>query len=193
MPVMDPMVLLVTAAVVWLLLPVIPFVHGGLRWGGLYVRERFVRLLAYVAALLLATLFLAVVGESGLLCVGLPVYFGAPLCFAVALAAPGVWRRYPVGRCQSCGYDLTGNASGICPECGTPTTAERPLNAPHLVAARAVWMLVLLALGLLAAAVRSRAMGETWFAPYALALAALTAVAAAYAWRRSRRKEEDER
>ena len=22
--------------------------------------------------------------------------------------------------CRACGYDLTGNASGICPECGTP-------------------------------------------------------------------------
>lgn len=24
----------------------------------------------------------------------------------------------PPGHCQRCGYDLTGNASGICPECG---------------------------------------------------------------------------
>ncbi len=29
--------------------------------------------------------------------------------------------RYPHGHCQSCGYNLTGNLSGICPECGTPT------------------------------------------------------------------------
>ena len=27
--------------------------------------------------------------------------------------------RYPPGHCQSCGYDLTGNVSGVCPECGT--------------------------------------------------------------------------
>ena len=29
----------------------------------------------------------------------------------------------PAGRrktCPACGYDLTGNTSGICPECGTP-------------------------------------------------------------------------
>ncbi len=26
-----------------------------------------------------------------------------------------------IGRCQECGYDLTGNVSGRCPECGTPT------------------------------------------------------------------------
>jgi hypothetical protein len=32
------------------------------------------------------------------------------------------WRRHPrniVGRCRFCQYDLTGNVSGICPECGT--------------------------------------------------------------------------
>jgi hypothetical protein len=27
------------------------------------------------------------------------------------------WRTRP-GRCPSCGYDLTGNVSGVCPECG---------------------------------------------------------------------------
>ena len=27
-------------------------------------------------------------------------------------------RRPPPGHCRACGYDLTGNVSGICPECG---------------------------------------------------------------------------
>jgi len=27
-------------------------------------------------------------------------------------------RGRPPGHCQSCGYDLTGNVSGVCPECG---------------------------------------------------------------------------
>ena len=27
-------------------------------------------------------------------------------------------RRIPPGHCQACGYNLTGNVSGICPECG---------------------------------------------------------------------------
>ena len=27
--------------------------------------------------------------------------------------------RPPPGHCQNCGYDLTGNVSGVCPECGT--------------------------------------------------------------------------
>ena len=37
-------------------------------------------------------------------------------------------RRYPPGRCQKCGYSLTGNVSGVCPECGRATgeaTARR--------------------------------------------------------------------
>lgn len=28
------------------------------------------------------------------------------------------WRRRRNGWCVACGYDLTGNVSGICPECG---------------------------------------------------------------------------
>jgi hypothetical protein len=29
-------------------------------------------------------------------------------------------RRIPPDCCLNCGYNLTGNTSGICPECGTP-------------------------------------------------------------------------
>jgi hypothetical protein len=29
-------------------------------------------------------------------------------------------RRTEMGRCETCGYNLRGNISGICPECGTP-------------------------------------------------------------------------
>ena len=30
-------------------------------------------------------------------------------------------RRIPPGHCRNCGYDLTGNTSGRCPECGRGT------------------------------------------------------------------------
>jgi hypothetical protein len=30
--------------------------------------------------------------------------------------------RVKANRCSACGYNLTGNTSGVCPECGTPTT-----------------------------------------------------------------------
>ena len=29
------------------------------------------------------------------------------------------WSRRAAGLCNRCGYDLTGNVSGACPECGT--------------------------------------------------------------------------
>jgi hypothetical protein len=39
-----------------------------------------------------------------------------PLTRGVAAARR---RRRRTGRCHSCGYDLTGNVSGVCPECGS--------------------------------------------------------------------------
>jgi hypothetical protein len=49
---------------------------------------------------------------------------GSPLAWA-ALAR----RSPPPGHCRRCGYDLTGNASGVCPECGAvaaPATEPGP-------------------------------------------------------------------
>lgn len=36
----------------------------------------------------------------------------------IVLARPD--RRLWLGHCKRCAYDLTGNVSGVCPECGTP-------------------------------------------------------------------------
>ncbi|NLE96307.1 MAG: hypothetical protein GX600_11645 [Dehalococcoidia bacterium] len=33
-------------------------------------------------------------------------------------------RRKPPGHCENCGYNLTGNVSGICPECGEKPDAQ---------------------------------------------------------------------
>jgi hypothetical protein len=44
--------------------------------------------------------------------------------FAIAVPTVILWqldRRPPPGHCQRCGYDLTGNVSGQCPECGSAT------------------------------------------------------------------------
>ncbi len=50
----------------------------------------------------------------------IPLY--VPLFIFVLPTAFLWWRdhRRPKGHCQNCGYDLTGNVSGRCPECGTP-------------------------------------------------------------------------
>ena len=53
-------------------------------------------------------------------------HFAVPFLLAAALFLRTIirlrqherWVR--TGRCQACGYDLTGNVSGVCPECGTP-------------------------------------------------------------------------
>ena len=39
-------------------------------------------------------------------------------------------RRYPVGHCSACGYDLTGNVSGCCSECGEPVPRRRGAEPP---------------------------------------------------------------
>ncbi|HEY3241816.1 MAG TPA: hypothetical protein VGM03_00565 [Phycisphaerae bacterium] len=50
--------------------------------------------------------------------------YATPVSSAI-LAALWVHWRHPVpmraGRCQRCGYDLAGNTSGRCPECGQTT------------------------------------------------------------------------
>jgi hypothetical protein len=39
--------------------------------------------------------------------------------------------RRTKGQCARCSYDLTGNVSGVCPECGTPTqSAEGAKSSP---------------------------------------------------------------
>lgn len=43
----------------------------------------------------------------------------SPLPIAIVLFWLGLGMRpRPEHRCRSCGYDLTGNESGVCPECG---------------------------------------------------------------------------
>ena len=81
-------------------------------------------------------LFSAMTVLAGLAAVA--VYFAASVMIsrwagvAVILAVPVVawavldrphWvrvRRWRRGQCVGCGYDLTGNVSGVCPECGQP-------------------------------------------------------------------------
>jgi len=41
---------------------------------------------------------------------------------AIAIPTVRLWRRdrrHPPGHCQRCGYDLTGNVTGVCSECAT--------------------------------------------------------------------------
>jgi hypothetical protein len=47
------------------------------------------------------------------------VVFGVYPLIAFTVRPLRWWRRRRGGLCIKCGYDLTGNVSGVCPECGT--------------------------------------------------------------------------
>jgi len=60
--------------------------------------------------------------------VGPDWWFDMPFWFlllpvGVATLLAWRWDRPRPGQCPSCGYDLTGNESGFCPECGTEVKA----------------------------------------------------------------------
>lgn len=52
------------------------------------------------------------------------IVFPAWVPLTLSLVLPVVWgvrrRKAMKGACRACGYDLTGNTSGVCPECATP-------------------------------------------------------------------------
>jgi hypothetical protein len=59
-------------------------------------------------------------------------FVNAPHWLALAVCFP-IWLWFLYRRlsqlqrkefCHACGYNLTGNVSGVCPECGTPTKVE---------------------------------------------------------------------
>ena len=61
-------------------------------------------------------------------------YWPLVLLWAILPLWAGVRRirpiiRQQIGRCIVCGYDLTGNASGTCPECGTPIAGKAEAKA----------------------------------------------------------------
>jgi hypothetical protein len=70
---------------------------------------------------------------SGAQTVTPPEHHELPLSLLAALAAvlPGLWLvwvrdRKPVPGVCVCSYNLTGNTSGVCPECGTPVAGRGP-------------------------------------------------------------------
>lgn len=59
-------------------------------------------------------------------CATIRVPFWVPYLGTLAIVSLLYWisRRRPAGQCQECSYDLTGNTSGVCPECGTTTASS---------------------------------------------------------------------
>ncbi len=107
-------------------------------------RPRYARLLTSTRSLAMLCVLWAVllrfVGSGSVA----PVYsvlvtLGALLCLALSAAVliaglrHGFSPRCPPGACRVCGYDLTGNTSGICPECGADLdlAPTRPPSDPR--------------------------------------------------------------
>lgn len=71
------------------------------------------------------------------------LFLRVPHYIPAVLAALLAWwsfrlvrRRSQSGHCRKCSYNLTGNASGICPECGTPIRHRGPRRDPLLIRKR---------------------------------------------------------
>jgi hypothetical protein len=80
--------------------------HAPSRFGAALVREQFVTVPAWLPTLLTAI---------------------APSAWLVARLRRRA--RFGRGHCTGCGYDLTGNVSGVCPECGTEAPSLRREHA----------------------------------------------------------------
>ncbi len=52
--------------------------------------------------------------------IGMPQWIAILIFGSLAIGCS--WRRWSYAKrgCKQCGYDLTGNVSGVCPECGVP-------------------------------------------------------------------------
>lgn len=50
--------------------------------------------------------------------IGMPLWIPFAVTVAIAFASWRSLRALPPGHCRKCDYDLTGNVSGMCPECG---------------------------------------------------------------------------
>ncbi len=63
----------------------------------------------------------------GLLYLSFPVWeLGAIIVVALPICCWRAGRIIPEQCCRTCRYDLSGNVTGTCPECGTPTPKPEP-------------------------------------------------------------------
>lgn len=89
--------------------------------------------LGAVVVFFVGAFFLSTIPGFAALSAGLFAMLGFASAFIVVLPAG---REYPSGYCQSCGYDLTGNESGRCPECGLVAWATADNGPEHMNATR---------------------------------------------------------
>lgn len=104
-----------------------------LRWSGILAAAGFALMASVCATAMLATWLPPVlalwfsydwaVPLGTCIAVGVSVYLGF-------VTFRDILHRFPkfiprLGHCPVCDYNLSGNTSGVCPECGTPTAHAR--------------------------------------------------------------------
>jgi hypothetical protein len=64
--------------------------------------------------------------------VAIPMWMPLAILLVPPFLSVRRWRREQrakmEGRCHTCGYNLTGNVSGTCPECGTAVPPKAPMD-----------------------------------------------------------------
>lgn len=139
--------------------PLLGFIIGWILIGYRYLRTRWKWIAGYYAIVLalwaLAAYMTGVKGQTSVLpaCSILIVMVWGPI-LGVLFTFPPKGPRYPEGHCQTCGYNLTGNVSGRCSECGTDVNHQVKQNeadrqrartrVPWVLAGLAIVMTILL-------------------------------------------------
>lgn len=108
--------------------PLLGFGIGSFRGGRRFIWKHGLVLGAYYLAVYAPYAIMTLVFHRevwGLQCVGCVVIISGPILgIWFAFFGRHIRCRIPPDHCQRCGYDLTGNVSGKCPECGEPCDAE---------------------------------------------------------------------
>jgi hypothetical protein len=124
----------------WILAPLACFIFKAVSDGRAFAARRWKGLAFYCALLLVAVppfIIMTVTKDSsaatfGFVLVSLTLFSSPALCWMMLLDKSAI-SDAAARACLRCGYDLTGNTSGICPECGqdVPDRQRRGLNRPR--------------------------------------------------------------
>jgi hypothetical protein len=86
-------------------------------------------LLCSIGAIPLAVFASRMIENRDVVCALCTLLCGFALFMPDLIRWPKRKLRYPEGHCQACGYNLTGNVSGRCSECGTAIPEDLSLDA----------------------------------------------------------------
>ena len=108
---------LISIAVVATLFPGIAFAFGTYECGIDFARRSGSMVAAHAVVIIGALVLSIFYNYAGALCFMFGAAAGLPI--GALIWARAFQHRAAARICRNCGYNLTGNTSGVCPECGT--------------------------------------------------------------------------